>query len=87
MKTPVEANSPDLDVLNAWKVQAMDGVDAKTGKMVVPARWPHVGLLARLYLGIDTSCQTERNLSALSAVVGQLRTSLRLDKIENMMLL
>ena len=49
MKTPVAANSHDFDVLNAWKVQAMDGgVDAKTGKMVVAARWPHVGLLTRL---------------------------------------
>ena len=33
MNTPVAANSPDFDVLlNAWKVQAMDGVDAKTGR-------------------------------------------------------
>ena len=88
MKTPVAANSPDFDVLNAWKAQAMGGVDAKTGEVVVPARWPHVGLLARLYLGIDTtSCQAERNFSALSAVVSQLRTSLGADKIEKMMLL
>ena len=31
MKTLVAANSPDFDVLNAWKVQTMDGVDAETG--------------------------------------------------------
>ena len=59
------------------------------GGVVVSARWPDVGLLARLYLGIDTtSCQAERNnFSALSAVVSQLRTSLGTDKIETMMLL
>ena len=53
MKTPVAANSPDFDVLNASKVQPMDEVDAKTGKMVVPARWPDVGLLTRRHLRID----------------------------------
>ena len=38
---------------------------------IVPSRWPRVGLLARLYLRIDTttSCQAKRNFSALSAVV------------------
>ena len=88
MKTPVAANSPDFDVLNAWKAQAIDGVDAKTGKMVVPARWPHAGLLARPYLGIhSTSCQPERDVSALSAVVIQLRTSLWPDKKDSMTLL
>ena len=61
MKTPVAATSPDFDVLNAWKVQAI-----WTGETIVPAHWPHVGLLARLYPGIDTtSCQAEANFSAL----------------------
>ena len=56
MKTPVAANSPDFDVLNARKVQAnMDGVDTETGKMMAPGRWPHTSRTVGstvLYLGV-----------------------------------
>ena len=88
MKTPPAANSHDFDLLNAWKSYATDGVDAKTGKVVTPARLPHIGLLARLHLGIDTtSCQAERNFSALSALLGDLQSNLGRRKVEMMMLL
>ena len=88
MKMPPVANSHDFDLLNAWKSYATDGVDAKTGKVVTPARLPHIGLLARLHLGIDaTSCQAERNFSALSALLGDLQSNLGRRKVEMMMLL
>ena len=88
MKMPPAANSHDFDLLNAWKSYATDGVDAKTGKVVTPARLPHIGLLARLHFGIDaTSCQAERNFSALSALLGDLQSNLGRRKVEMMMLL
>ena len=66
----------------------MDGVDDKTGKMVVPARWPHVGMLARLYLGVDTTTTTtifhaESNFSALWAVVSKQGTTVGPQKTEH----
>ena len=48
MNTPVASNSPVFDVLNAWKVQAMDGVDVKTGKMET---WPLAGHMSDCWLG------------------------------------
>ena len=88
MKMPPAAHSHDFDLLNAWKSYATDGVDAKTGKVVTPARLPHIGLVARLNLGIDaTSCQAERNFSALSALPGDLQSNLGRRKVEMMMLL
>ena len=88
MKMPPAANSHDFNLLNAWKSYATDGVDAKTGKVVTPARLPHIGRLARLHLGIDaTSCQAERNSSALSALLGGLQSNLERRKVEMMMLL
>ena len=88
MKMPPAANSHDFDLLNAWKSYATDGVDAKTGNIITPARLPHIGLLARLHLGIDaTSCQAERNFSALSALLGDLQSNLGRRKVEMMRLL
>ena len=82
IKMPPAANSHDFDLLNAWKSYATDGVDAKTGQVVTPARLPHIGLLARLHLGIDaTSCQAERNFSALSALLGDLQSNLGRRKV------
>ena len=41
MKTPVVADSPDFDVLMECTGEHVDGVDAETGKMMAPGRWPH----------------------------------------------
>ena len=65
VKEAAPKNDSKFDFLQYWEARGTDGVDP-SGKIVVPARWPHIGLLARLYAGIDTtSCQAERNFSAL----------------------
>ena len=65
----------------------MDGVDA-AGNVVAPARWPHLSLLARVYAGVDTtSCQAERNFSALKQVLSDMRAGTLPRKIEQMLLL
>ena len=46
------------------------------------ARWSHLSLLARLYVGVDSiSCQAERNFSILNYTLDNLRTGLAVDKV------
>ena len=39
-------NDSEFDFLQYWEARGTDGVDPP-GKVVVPGRWPHIGLLAR----------------------------------------
>ena len=53
----------------------------------MPAPWPHIGLFARLYAGIDTtSCQAERNFSALKQVLSGMRAGTLAHNTEKMLL-
>ena len=77
----------EFDLLEYWRARAVDGLDA-SGKVVAPARWPHVGLVARMFAGIDTtSCQAERNFSSLKLVVSDFRASLGAEEIEKILFL
>ena len=68
MKQASPKNDSKFGFLQCWEAGGTDGVDP-SGKVIVSAHWPHIGLLARLYAGIDTtSCQAERNFSALKQV-------------------
>ena len=80
-------NNSEFDLLEYWRARAVDGLDA-SGKVVAPARWPHVGLVARVFAGIDTtSCQAERKFCSLKLVVSDLRASLGAEKIEKILFL
>ena len=47
-----------------------------------------MALIARLYNGIEsTSCQAERNFSALAFLIGSLRSSISPNKVERLMFL
>ncbi|CAN0428970.1 unnamed protein product, partial [Pylaiella littoralis] len=47
---------------------------------------PYLAFIARLYLGIEaTSCQAERNFSALALLIGHLRCNMLPSKVERMM--
>ena len=49
---------------------------------------PHLALLARLYHGVEAmSCQAERNVSALSLLTGNMRSSMGAFKVEQMIFL
>ena len=89
--SPIEAaltNNSEFDLLEYWRARAVDGLDASGKKVVEPARWPHVGLVARVFAVIDTtSCQAERNFSSLKLVVSDLRASLGAEKIEKILFL
>ena len=87
MKEAAPSNSSDFDLLQYWATRSVDGIDP-SGKVVVSARWPHIGLLARLYAGVDTtSCQAERIFSALKHVVSDMRAGTLPHKVEKMLLL
>ena len=80
-------NNSEFDLLEYSRARAVDGLDA-SGKVVAPIRWPHVGLVARVFAGIDTtSCEAERNFSSLKLVVSDLRASLEVEKIEKILFL
>ncbi|CAN0425948.1 unnamed protein product, partial [Laminaria digitata] len=82
-KAALPNNDSTFTALEYWKPRAVDGLD-KSGNVFVPARWPHVGLVARLHLGIDaTSCRAERNFSALKLIVSDLRSNTSPAKVEN----
>ena len=49
MKEAAPNNDSKFDSLQYWEARGTNGVDP-SGKVVVPARWPHIGLLARLYV-------------------------------------
>ena len=87
MKEVAPKNDSKFDFLQYWEARGTDGVDPP-GKVVAPARWLHIGLLARLYAGIDTtSCQADRNFSALKQVLSVMRAGTLAHKTEKMMLL
>ena len=86
LEQAVELKADEFDVLAFWRKKAqpvtVDGV------VVAPAEFPLLARVACQYLGIDsTSCQPERNFSALSLTLERLRTVLASWKIEMMMFL
>lgn len=88
MKEAAPPNNSKFELLTYWNARSLDGVDPSSAKVIVPARWPHIGLLARMYAGVDTtSCQAERNFSALNQVVSDMRAGSLPHKIEQMLLL
>ena len=47
---------------------------------------PYLAFLALLYHGVEaTSCQAERNFSALTNLIGDLRSNMLASKVERMM--
>ena len=85
MKEAAPKNDSKFDFHQYREARGTDGVDP-LGKVVVPACWPHIGLLARLYAGIDTtSCQAERNFSALKQALSDMRAGTLIHKTEKML--
>ena len=76
----------DFSLLQFWLRRSKLSTCAETGE--VEAGLPYLALIARLYNGIEsTSCQAERNSSALSFLIGSLRSSISPGKVERLMFL
>ena len=77
----------DFSLLQFWLRRSKPSTCAETGE--VEAGLPYLALIARLYNGIvSTSCQAERNFSALiSFLIGSLRSSISPGQMERLMFL
>ena len=76
----------DFSLLQFWLRRSKPSTCVETGE--VEAGLPYLALIARLYNGIEsTSCQAERNFSALSFLIGSLRSSISPGKVERLMFL
>jgi len=76
----------DFNLLGFWNRRGTDSACPNTGKVTSPAEMPYLAFLARLYHGVEaTSCQAERNFSALAHLIGQLRSNMLASKVERMM--
>ncbi|CAN0392040.1 unnamed protein product, partial [Pylaiella littoralis] len=72
MAEDVQSEETKFSLLEFWKLR-------RTGM-------PSLALIARLYNGVEsTSCQAERNFSALAFLIGHLRSSIAPDKVERLM--
>ena len=76
----------DFTLLQFWLRRSKASTCAETGE--VEAGLSYLALIARLYNGIEfTSCQAERNFSALSFLISSLRSSISPGKVERLMFL
>ncbi|CAM9227118.1 unnamed protein product, partial [Ascophyllum nodosum] len=83
-----EQGQLDVDafsLLEFWNRRGTDSVCPTTSKVLSPAEMPYLTFIARLYHGIEaTSCQAERNFSALVHLIGDLRGRMLASKVERM---
>ena len=73
-----EQGQLDVDafsLLGFWNRRGTDSVCPTTSTVTSPAETPHLAFIAWLYHGIETtSCQAERNFSALAHLIGDLHS-------------
>ena len=76
----------DFNLLGFWNRRDTDSLCPTTGKVTSPAEMPYLAFIARLCHGIEaTSCQAERNFSALANLTGDLRSNMLAYKVERIM--
>ncbi|CAM9232784.1 unnamed protein product [Phaeothamnion confervicola] len=74
---PLESDTEDFSLLTFWKEKGSAKIDPKTQGVVAVAEFPYLSRLAALYLSVEgTSCQSERNFSALAHMLSDLRSRL-----------
>lgn len=76
-------------VLPFWRLHGTDTLDSGTGSVVLSARWPHLGLVARLFAGVEAiSRQEERHFGGgVCVAVKALRSVMPPWRVEQMVLL
>ena len=83
---PDQIDVDGFNLLGFWSRRGTDSTCPTTGTVTSPAEMPYLAFLARLYHGVEaTSCQAERNFSALANLIGDLRSSMLASKVERMM--
>ena len=83
---PDQIDVDDFNLLEFSSRRGTDSVCPTTGKLTSPAEMPYLAFLAQPYHGVDaTSCQAERNSSALTHLIGDLRSNMLASMVERMM--
>ena len=81
-----EQSQLDVDAFSLLGFRDRRGTDSvcpTTSTVTSPAEMPYLALIARLYHGIEaTSCEPERNFSALTNLIGDLRSRMLVSKVE-----
>ena len=84
----VEQGQLDVDTFNLlgfWNRRGADSVCPTTSTVASPAGIPYLAFIARLCHEIEaTTCQAERNFSALAYFIGDLRSRMRASMVERM---
>ena len=83
-----EQGQLDVDAFNFLGFENRRGTDSvcpRTSTVTSPAELPYLAFIARLYHGIEaTTCQAERNFSALAHLIGDLPSRMLASKVERM---
>ena len=83
-----EQGQLDVDAFNLlgfWNRRGTDSVYPTTSTVTSPAEMPYLVFIVRLYHEIEaTSCQAERNFSALAHLIGYLRSRMLASKVERL---
>ena len=84
-----EQGQLDVDAVNLLGFRNRRGTDSvcpTTSTVTSPAEMPYLAFIARLYHGIEaTSCQAERNSSALAHLIGDLHSRMLASEVERTM--
>ena len=79
---PYQIDVHGFNLLGFWNRRGTDSA-CPTSTVTTPAEMPYLAFLTRLYHGVEaTSCQAERNFSALANLIGDLRSSMLASKVE-----
>ena len=82
----VELEEDGFSLPGFWRRRGSPKLSQATGEVIEEAAMPHLALIARLYHGVEaTSCQAERNFSALALLISNMRSSMGAFKVEQMM--
>ena len=80
---PDQIDVDGFNLLGFWSRRRTDSACPTTGTVTAPAEMPYLAFSPRLYHGVEaTSCQAERNFSALANLIGDLRSSMLASKVE-----
>ena len=84
----VEADVCGFSLPVFWLRKSESTLAQGTGDLVAPPYLPRLALVARFYHGVEaTSCQAERDFASLSFLIGTLRASMSLFRVEQMIFL
>ena len=88
IKAPLEPEAKSFSLAQYWKEKEQPKLDVDGKTILAPATWPKLARFAARYVSMEaTSCEAERNFSALSQLMDDKRCTLLPATVEKCMLL